>query len=81
MFIFRKRNISRRTSLPAYRIYWFNQDDHVTEADYLIAEADSDVRDEAETSSPMRAGGGQTAPRAVGTCRPVPVPPAAPACP
>ena len=23
--------------MPAYRIYWFDQDDHVTEADYLIA--------------------------------------------
>jgi hypothetical protein len=30
--------------MPAYRIYWFDQDDHVTEADYLIAEADNDVR-------------------------------------
>ena len=30
--------------LPAYRIYWFDQDDHVTEADYLIADADDDVR-------------------------------------
>jgi hypothetical protein len=31
--------------MPAYRIYWLDQDDHVTEADYLIAEADDDVRD------------------------------------
>ena len=31
--------------MPAYRIYWFSQDDHVTGADYLIAEADDDVRD------------------------------------
>ena len=30
--------------MPAYRIYWFDQDDHVTEADYLIADADDDVR-------------------------------------
>jgi hypothetical protein len=29
--------------MPAYRIYWFDQNDHVTEADWLIAEAD-DVR-------------------------------------
>jgi hypothetical protein len=31
--------------MPAYRIYWFDRDDHVTEADYLIAAADDDVRD------------------------------------
>ena len=30
--------------MPAYRIYWFDQDDHVIEADYLIADADDDVR-------------------------------------
>jgi len=30
--------------MPAYRIYWFDQDDHVTEVDYLIAETDDDVR-------------------------------------
>ena len=30
--------------MPAYLIYWFDQDDHVTEADYLIADADDDVR-------------------------------------
>jgi hypothetical protein len=30
--------------MPAYRIYWLNQDGHVTEVDYLIAEADDDVR-------------------------------------
>jgi hypothetical protein len=30
--------------MPAYRIYWFDQDDHVTEADHLIADADDDVR-------------------------------------
>jgi hypothetical protein len=30
--------------MPAYRIYWFDQDDHVIEADHLIAEADDDVR-------------------------------------
>ena len=34
-------------SVPAYRIYWFNQDDHITEVDYLIAETDEDVRAEA----------------------------------
>ncbi len=28
----------------AYRIYWFDQDDHVTEADFLIADTDDDVR-------------------------------------
>jgi hypothetical protein len=31
--------------MPAYRIYWFDQNGHVTETDYLIAEADDDVRD------------------------------------
>ena len=30
--------------MPAYRIYWFDQDDHVSEADWLIADADDDVR-------------------------------------
>jgi hypothetical protein len=30
--------------MPAYRIYWFDQNDHVSEADYLIADADDDVR-------------------------------------
>jgi hypothetical protein len=30
--------------MPAYRIYWFNQNDHITEADWLIAEADDDLR-------------------------------------
>ena len=30
--------------MPAYRIYWFDRDDHVTEADYLIADADDEVR-------------------------------------
>ena len=30
--------------MPACRIYWFDQDDHVSEADYLIADADDDVR-------------------------------------
>jgi hypothetical protein len=30
--------------MPVYRIYWFNQDDHITEEDWLIAEADDDVR-------------------------------------
>ena len=24
--------------MPAYRIYWFDQDDHVIEADYFIAD-------------------------------------------
>ena len=33
--------------MPAYRIYWFDQDDHVIEADHLIAEADDDVREAA----------------------------------
>jgi hypothetical protein len=33
--------------MPAYRIYWFDQADHVSEADYLIADADDAVRDEA----------------------------------
>jgi hypothetical protein len=31
--------------MPTYRIYWFSQNNHVTGADYLIAEADDDVRD------------------------------------
>ena len=31
--------------MPAYRIYWLDQDDHITEADYLIAEADDNVRE------------------------------------
>jgi hypothetical protein len=31
--------------MPAYRIYWLDRDDHVTEADYLIAEADHDLQD------------------------------------
>jgi hypothetical protein len=35
--------------MPAYRIYWFDKDDHVTEADCLIADADGDVRDGAES--------------------------------
>src|SRR3954471_12079140 len=30
--------------MPAYRIYWLDQNDHVAEADYLIADADDDVR-------------------------------------
>jgi hypothetical protein len=30
--------------MPVYRIYWFNQDDHITEADWLIAEADDDLQ-------------------------------------
>jgi hypothetical protein len=30
--------------MPAYRIYWFDQADHISEADYLIADADDDVR-------------------------------------
>ena len=34
--------------MPAYRIYWLDQDNHVTEADCLIAEADDDVREGAE---------------------------------
>ena len=48
MFILRDRNaLWGDDSVPAYRIYWFNQDDHITEADYLIADADDDVRAEA----------------------------------
>ena len=30
--------------VPAYRIYWFDRDDRISEADYLIADADDDVR-------------------------------------
>ena len=30
--------------MPAYRIYWFDRDDRISEADYLIADADDDVR-------------------------------------
>src|ERR1700730_7772386 len=30
--------------MPAYRIYWLDQDNHITEGDWLIAEADDDVR-------------------------------------
>jgi hypothetical protein len=30
--------------MPAYRIYWLDQDNHITEADWLIADADDDVR-------------------------------------
>jgi hypothetical protein len=30
--------------MPAYRIYWFDQDDHITTADWLVAETDDDVR-------------------------------------
>jgi hypothetical protein len=33
--------------MPAYRIYWFDQDDHVIETDHLIADADDDVREAA----------------------------------
>jgi hypothetical protein len=33
--------------MPVYRIYWFDQDDHITEADYLIAEAGKDMREAA----------------------------------
>jgi hypothetical protein len=35
--------------MPAYRIYWFDQDDHVAEADILIADADDEVREVAES--------------------------------
>jgi hypothetical protein len=31
--------------MPAYRIYWLDRDDHITEADWLIAETDDDVRE------------------------------------
>ena len=30
--------------MPAYRIYWLDRADHVTEADVLIADADDEVR-------------------------------------
>jgi hypothetical protein len=32
-------------SMPAYRIYWLNQDDHITEADWLIVDVDDEVRE------------------------------------
>jgi hypothetical protein len=35
--------------MPAYRIYWFDQNDHISEADYLIADADDEVREVAES--------------------------------
>jgi len=34
-----------RSSMPAYRIYWLDQDNHITEADCLIGEADDNVRE------------------------------------
>jgi hypothetical protein len=43
IFVFRKRILSGGSTMPAYRIYWFDQDDHVIEADYFIAEADADL--------------------------------------
>ncbi|HET7882824.1 MAG TPA: hypothetical protein VFL55_18215 [Acetobacteraceae bacterium] len=30
--------------MPAYRIYWMDQDNHITEADCLIADTDEVVR-------------------------------------
>jgi hypothetical protein len=30
--------------MPAYRIYWLDQDDHITGADNLIADTDDIVR-------------------------------------
>jgi hypothetical protein len=46
--------------MPAYRIYWFDPNDHVTEVDWLIAEADDDVRHAATCASerlrPLRFG-------------------------
>ena len=33
--------------MPAYRIYWLDQNDHVIGTDYLIAETEDDVRAEA----------------------------------
>ena len=31
--------------MPAYRIYWFDQADRISEADFLIADADDAVRE------------------------------------
>jgi hypothetical protein len=39
------RNALWGPAMPAYRIYWLDRDNHVTEADSLIAEADDDARD------------------------------------
>ena len=30
--------------MPAYRIYWLDQDNHITKADWLIAEAEDDMQ-------------------------------------
>jgi hypothetical protein len=54
-FVFRERfplPYPANESMPAYRIYWFDQDGHVTEADYLVADTDDDVR--ASTASYLR---------------------------
>ena len=32
------------TFMPTYRIYWFGQNNHDSGADYLIGDADDDVR-------------------------------------
>ena len=34
----------RDGAMPVYRIFWFDQDDHITKADYLLADADDQVR-------------------------------------
>jgi hypothetical protein len=41
--------------MPAYRIYWLDQDNRVTEADGLIADADDDVREGAGSHLGMAA--------------------------
>jgi hypothetical protein len=39
------RHLFGGQAMPGYRIYWFDHDGHVTEADGLIADADDDVRE------------------------------------
>jgi hypothetical protein len=41
--------------MPAYRIYWLDQDGHVTEGDGLVAAADDDVREAAQSRVGMAA--------------------------
>jgi hypothetical protein len=42
--------------MPAYRIYWLDRDNHVTEVDGLIAEAEDDVEKGRSRTSEGRLG-------------------------
>lgn len=54
--------------MPAYRIYWLDQDDHITEADCLIGEADDNARGNlrASRNGRSRRGVAQGSPRRAG---------------